>query len=182
MLGDWSLCDCGSGLRTARCCGLDIAALPPPGAGAPLLPIVERAGELERQGASAEAERLCRQVLELVPGQPDALAILYRLCRAGGRANVAEALLRRIVLLHPNTFWATHELGLALLAKGAVAEAEIHARNAVRIAPENPQSHNLLGMVLNEANRPRIGEYHYRQVLELSERRDPILLANSPGT
>jgi tetratricopeptide (TPR) repeat protein len=111
-------------------------------------------------------------------GQPDALAILYRLCRAGGRANAAEALLRRIVLLHPNTFWATHELGLALLAKGAVAEAEMHARNAVRVAPENPQSHNLLGMVLTEANRPQIGEYHYRQVLELSGRRDPILLAN----
>jgi tetratricopeptide (TPR) repeat protein len=178
MLGDQSLCACGSGLRTVRCCGLDIAALPPAGAGAPLLPIVERAGDLERQGASAEAERLCHQVLELVPGQPDALAILYRLRRAGGRTNAADALVRRIVLLHPNTFWATHELGLALLAKGAVAEAELHARNAVRIAPENPQSHNLLGMVLTEANRPQIGEYHYRQVLELSGRRDPILLAN----
>jgi Tfp pilus assembly protein PilF len=178
MLGDLSLCACGSGLTRGRCCALDQAALPPPGAGAPLLPLVERAAESERQGASGEAERLCRQVLELAPGQPDALAILYRRCRAGGRTAAAEALLRRIVLLHPNTFWATHELGLALLGKGAVAEAEIHARNAVRIAPENPQSHNLLAMVLTEANRPQIGEYHYRRVIELSGRRDPILLAN----
>src|SRR5262249_25378164 len=45
-------------------------------------------------------------------------------------------------------------------------------------APENPQSHNLLGMVLSERHRPQIGEYHYRRVLELSRRRDPILLAN----
>ena len=50
-----------------------------------------------------------------------------------------------------------------LLGKGALAEAEIHARNAVRIAPENPQSHNLMGMIMTEANRPQIGEYHYRK-------------------
>ena len=178
MLADQSLCPCGSGLRTQRCCGLDLAALPPAGAGAPLLPVVERAGELERQGVAGEAERLCREVLELAPGQPEALAILYRLCGAAGRAEAADALLRRIVQLHPNTFWATHDLALALLGRGAIAEAETHARNAVRIAPENPQSHNLMGMVMTEANRPQTGEYHYRRVIELSGRRDPILLAN----
>ena len=48
----------------------------------------------------------------------------------------------------------------------------------MRIAPENPQSHNLMGMIMTEANRPQIGEYHYRRVIELSGRRDPILLAN----
>ncbi len=54
----------------------------------------------------------------------------------------------------------------------------MHARNAVRIAPENPQAHNLMGMILTEAQRPAVGEYHYRRVLELSGARDPILLAN----
>jgi Flp pilus assembly protein TadD len=178
MLTDQSSCPCGSGLRPQRCCGLDPASLPPAGAGAPLLPVVERAAEAERQGANVEAERLCREVLELAPAQPDALAILYRLSRADGREAAADALLRRIVQLHPNTFWATHDLALSLLGKGALAEAETHARNAVRIAPEDPQSHNLLGMVLTEANRPQPGEYHYRRVIELSGGRDPILLAN----
>ncbi len=98
--------------------------------------------------------------------------------RRPDRKSAAETLLRRIVLLHPNTLWATNELTLALFGKGAVAEAEIHARNAVRIAPENPQSHNLMGMIMTEANRPQIGEYHYRKVLELTRTRDPILLAN----
>src|SRR5205085_1480189 len=82
------------------------------------------------------------------------------------------------VRMHPNTLWATQELTLTLFSRGAVAEAEIHARNAVRIAPQNPQSHNLMGMIMTEANRPQIGEYHYRKVLELSRARDPILLAN----
>jgi Tfp pilus assembly protein PilF len=48
----------------------------------------------------------------------------------------------------------------------------------VRIAPENPQSHNLMGIVMTEANQPRVGGYHYRKVTALSQRRDPILIAN----
>ncbi|HEY1300071.1 MAG TPA: sulfotransferase [Stellaceae bacterium] len=178
MLGDQSSCPCGSGLRVQRCCGLDLANLPPAGAGALLAPVVERAVEAQRRGANAEAERLCHQVLELAPAQPEALAALWQICRADGRARAAEALLRRIVQLHPNTLWATQELTALLLNKGATAEAEIHARNAVRIAPENPQSHNLLAMVMTEANRPQTGEFHYRRVLELSGGRDPVVLAN----
>jgi Tfp pilus assembly protein PilF len=82
------------------------------------------------------------------------------------------------VAINPNNFWATNELTLSLLNKGALAEAEIHARNAIRIAPKNPQAHNLMGLVLTEANRPLIGEYHYRQVLALSDAEEPITLAN----
>src|SRR6516164_4644603 len=175
---DPRLCACGSGLRAMRCCQLDPAMLPLAEAVRPLLPVVERAVELHRQDNPAEAEKLCLEVLELAPGQPDALSLLYRIRRAGGAERAAETLLRRIVALYPNTFWATNELTLVLLGKGAIAEAEIHARNAVRIAPENPQSHNLMGMIMTEANRPRVGEYHYRKVIELSGRRDPIVLAN----
>ncbi|MDE8344962.1 MAG: sulfotransferase, partial [Acidocella sp.] len=67
---------------------------------------------------------------------------------------------------------------LILLAKRDLAEAERHARNAVRIAPQIAQSHNLMGLVLTEANRPVIGEYHYRRVLDLAGRDEPITLAN----
>src|SRR5260370_34456852 len=35
-----------------------------------------------------------------------------------------------------------------------------------------------MGVSMSEANRPQIGEYQYRKVIELSRVRDPILLAN----
>jgi tetratricopeptide (TPR) repeat protein len=178
MASDNRLCDCGSGLRAVRCCEWDLSILPPTGAERPLAPVIERAVELHRQNNDAEAEELCLDLLELVPSQPEALSLLYRIRRKGGKERAADALLRRIVALYPNTFWATSELALALLSKGAIAEAEIHARNAVRIAPENPQSHNLMGMVMTEANRPHVGEYHYRKVIALAKQRDPIVLAN----
>jgi tetratricopeptide (TPR) repeat protein len=157
---------------------MDPSMLPPSGAARPLAPVVDRAVELHRRSNLVEAEKLCLEVLELAPGQPEALSLLFRMRRDGGEARAADALLRRIVALYPNTVWATNELTLALLNKGAIAEAEIHARNAVRIAPENQQSHNLMGMIMTEANRPHVGEYHYRKVITLSKQRDPILLAN----
>lgn len=178
MIVEQGLCACGSGLRAVRCCRMDFSRLPPPDAARPLAPTVERAQQAQAQGRREEAERLCLEVLELAPGQLEALSILYQIRRAAGREPAVDALLRRIVALHPNTFWATSDLALALLNKGALAEAEIHARNAVRIAPENPQSHNLMGMIMTEANRPQLGEYHYRRVLDLTGRRDPIVLAN----
>ena len=55
----------------------------------------------------------------------------------------------------------------SLFNKGALAEAEHHARNAVRIAPTDAQSHNLMGMIMTEAHRPQVGEHHYRRAMEL---------------
>ena len=173
-----SLCACGSGLRAVRCCALQTFALSPPESTRHLVPLVERAFQAHRQGAIETAEQLCLEVLELAPDRPGALTVLYQIRKSQGRQPAAEALIRRIVGFDPNNFWATNELVLLLLAKGNLGEAEIHARNAVRIAPSDPQAHNLMGMVLTEAQRPQIGEYHYRRVLELSTSRDPILLAN----
>ncbi|HBK06057.1 MAG TPA: pilus assembly protein [Acetobacteraceae bacterium] len=142
------------------------------------MPLVERAVTAHRQGAIETAERLCLDVLELAPDRPGALTVLYQIRKDQGNHTAAEALLRRVVALDPNNFAATNEFALLLLAKGAIQEAEAQARNAIRIAPQNPQAHNLMGMILTEAQRPQVGEYHYRKVLELSGARDPILLAN----
>ena len=172
------LCPCGSGLRTVRCCGLNTAALPPAESTRHLVPLVERALQAHKQGANDTAERLCLDVLEMAPDRPGALSVLYQIRRAEGKMQAAEALLRRLVNFDPNNFPATNELALILMGKGNLGEAEVHARNAVRIAPQNPQAHNLMGMIMTEGQRPRVGEYHYRQVLALSGQRDPILLAN----
>ncbi len=172
------MCPCGSGLRAGRCCSMNPAATPPAESSRHLMPLVERAVVAHRQGAIETAERLCLDVLELAPDRPGALTVLYQIRRDQGKHAAAEALIRRVVSLDPNNFAATNEYALLLLGKGAIQEAEVQARNAVRIAPQNPQSHNLMGMILTEAQRPPVGEYHYRKVLELSGARDPILLAN----
>jgi tetratricopeptide (TPR) repeat protein len=173
-----TLCSCGSGLRAVRCCQLDYSTLAPASAYQHLLPLVDRAIECHAKGAVPEAERLCLEVLELAPGQGGALAILYQIRKAQNVRPAAEALLCRLVALGPNNVWATQELALLFFGKGALADAELHARNAVRIAPNDAQSHNLMGMIMTEIGRPQVGEYHYRETLKLLGQRQPILLAN----
>jgi tetratricopeptide (TPR) repeat protein len=165
-------------LSRARCCELNLATLGAPEANRHLVPLEERALEAHRNGAGDVAESLVLDILELAPGRNVSLSVLYEIRKAHNNRPASEALIRRIVALEPNNFWATNEITLLMLGKGALAEAERHARNAVRIAPENAQSHNLLGMVMTEAHRPAIGEYHYGRALQLSGVRDPVLLAN----
>ena len=172
------LCVCGSGLTRARCCELNLATLGAREASRHLAPLEERAAEAHASGATEEAERLALDVLELAPGRTRALGILYEIRKKQGKSDASAALIGRIVALEPNNFWATNEITLLLLGRGNVIEAERHARNAIRIAPENAQAHYLMGMVLTEAHRPAVGEYHYGRALELSGARDPVVLAN----
>jgi len=178
MADTGDLCACGSGLRAARCCRYDFSNLTPPGATKHLLPVVERATRAFEMQQYPLAEQLALEVLELAPSQQAALLTLYRLRKTQNQEPAAEVLLRRYVRLYPNEVGPTCDLALLLMNKGNLAEAEIHARNAVRIAPTGPVPHNLMGMILTEGNRPRIGEFHYKRVLELTGGRDPILLAN----
>lgn len=172
------LCACGSGLRPLRCCQLDLRTLGPASANRHLLPLVDQAIAAHTAGRFTDAEKLCLDVLELAPGQGGALAILYQIRKASGIYPAAEALIRRLVAIDPNNVWATQELALLLFGRGNLGDAEAFARNAVRIAPTDPQSHNLMGMIMTEVNRPQVGEFHYRKALELLGHRPPILLAN----
>lgn len=172
-----ALCVCGSGLRAERCCAAPPALLAPSTAAWRLAPLVAEA----RKAAAGDREtalRLLRDVLDLAPGEKEALFLAARLLREQGTVAAAEALLRRVLALDANHVEATHGLALLLFQRGALEEAEGFARNAVRLAPQHPQSHNLLGMVLTEASRAWLGEYHYRQALARRGERDPILLAN----
>jgi tetratricopeptide (TPR) repeat protein len=179
QLGNRFLCGCGSGLSRARCCELNPNSLGSPEASRHLVPLEEQAQQAVKSGDKATAERLALDVLELAPGRIPCLGMLYDMRKAeGGKRLAQEALIRRIVSLDPNNFWATNEITVLLLENGNVAEAEKHARNAIRIAPENAQSHNLMGMVLTEAHRPAFGEFHYRRALDISRQRDPVVLSN----
>ncbi|HQT65232.1 MAG TPA: sulfotransferase [Acidocella sp.] len=165
-------------MRQIRCCALDLSTLSPPAATAALNPLLAQAEALVKADDAPGALAVLLQFLEMAPGREDGLVLFYQLLRAQNVIPAAEAVIRRVVSLNPNNFWATNELTLMLLNKGALAEAELHARNAIRIAPQNAQAHNLMGLVLTEANRPLIGEYHYRKVLELAGHDEPITLAN----
>lgn len=170
-----SPCACGSGLRRDRCCGFDWST---PAAEPQPTPEIDRARTALAAGNLGEAARLLIDLLERFPRHLDALRLLYQLRNAENKMAAAEALLNRIVRLDPNDLAATQALAMLLFGKGALAEAEIHARNAVRRAPDDVQSHNLMGMIMTQAQRPQVGEYHYRRVMALLGKPNAIVYAN----
>jgi Flp pilus assembly protein TadD len=173
-----ALCACGTGLRSCRCCELDPTFAAPPEAGEQVDRLANCAAKAFAIGDSIAAEARSIDVLEMAPRSPSALWILYQLRRRAGHEQAALVLLQRLVAVAPNSVDATQELALLLFQQANLVAAEYHARNAVRLAPAHPRSHNLMGMILTEAQRPHIGEFHYRRALEISGVGDPILLAN----
>jgi TPR repeat protein/Flp pilus assembly protein TadD len=171
-------CACGSGLRTVRCCDLGAAYTAPAEAHSQIAAFAGRASQALATGDVAAAETLCLNALDVAPRLPGALWTLYQIRQHAGRLEAATVLLRRLVAVDPNNIDATQELAMLLFQHGDLSEAERHARNAVRLAPAHPRSHNLMGMILTEAERPHAGAFHYHRVLELTRARDPILLAN----
>jgi tetratricopeptide (TPR) repeat protein len=168
-------CECGSGLRRDHCCLLDSAAARPE---TQQVPEIDKARAALAAGDIVSAERLLIDALEKSPRHTDGLMLLYKLRAQQDRMAAAEVLLKRVVRLDPNNLAATQALALLLFGKGSLIEAEQHARNAVRIAPINIQSHNLMGMIMTEAHRPQVGEYHYRRAIELLGKPNAILLSN----
>ncbi len=128
--------------------------------------------------AEVDQERDAADMPGTAPNDIDALWTLSRLRMGEGDWAAVEALVGRIVALCPDHSRATQDLALRVMQRGAASEAEAHARNAIRLAPLDPQSHVVMGMVLTQALKPHAAEAHYRRALELSGRRDPILLAN----
>src|SRR5215470_13490705 len=146
-------CACGSGLRAGRWCALDWNEPPAPPTPTPE---IARAQAALVAGNSVEAEAIVLDLLERFPRHLSALGLLLALRQGESRPAAVEALLTRIVRLDPNNLQATHALAGLLFSKGALAEAEPHARNAVRLAPLDPQSHNLMAMIMTEAQRPQV--------------------------
>ncbi|MBS0470650.1 MAG: sulfotransferase [Proteobacteria bacterium] len=132
-------------------------------------PVVTEGKDAFQRGDFTLAELRAMQALQQVPDHLEALILLYQ-CRKRTQkpGPQLEALLRAIVVKNRNLFWATSELAFMLFARGERVECEVHARNAIRLAPRDPQAHGIMGLVLTETNRALAGEYHFRKVIELS--------------
>ncbi|HEY8950739.1 MAG TPA: sulfotransferase [Rhizomicrobium sp.] len=148
---------------------------PPPNSARPQIdpqtvdPLVnEGKAALERNDHTL-AELRAMQALQQVPDHLEGLILLLQVKRKAGASNGPhiENLLRQIVRKNPNLLWATTDLAFMLFARGERVECEVHARNAIRLAPRNAQAHGILGLILTETNRALAGEFHFRKSIEI---------------
>lgn len=132
-------------------------------------PIVIEGKAAFEKGDVTLAELRAMQALQQVPDHLEALVLLYQCKKKNNQAGPQmEGVLRAIVRKNANLLWATSELAYMLFARGERVECESHARNAIRLAPRNPQAHGIMGLILTETNRALAGEYHFRKAIELA--------------
>lgn len=108
-------------------------------------------------GQAAQAEQRCLQVLQVLPGQPDALHLLGLIAHAYGKPDLAIDYLRQACL--PPTAPALYRSNLAEMCrqKGLLAEAEQHARRATEQEPQLVAAWSNLGIILQESGKFEAG-------------------------
>ena len=112
--------------------------------------VFERGNALERRGDLAGAAREFRALAAVVPTELHAFDSLARVLQAGGDQDGALAAHRAALVHHPLSASARRDLGLALLARRAWAEAHVHLAAAVRLDPRDVVALAALGDVRRE--------------------------------
>jgi len=104
-----------------------------------------QASDAYRQGHLAQAERLCRQVLEANPRHPGALHLLGTLAQRVGRADAAVDLLGRAAQLDPARLELHLHLGGVLAQLGRLDDAIAAYHRASTHHPRSAELWNALG-------------------------------------
>ena len=127
----------------------------------------ERGLEHHRAGRLAQAEAAYRQILETVPGHPDALQLLAVIAHQAGRNDAALELIDGAIAARPLHPEYRGQRGRVLYALGRLDEAVASYRAALGLAPEHAGALCGLGNALKLQGRLAESVDCYRRALAL---------------
>jgi len=128
---------------------------------------VQMAIKLYSEGKFAQAERVCRQIVEARPQNADAHNILGVSLQAQGKSEEALAELQCAVKLAPQAPALRANYGEVLRQAGKTAEATKEFETAIKLDPKNAQALNNLGIIQFENRKYKEAADYYRRALEL---------------
>jgi tetratricopeptide (TPR) repeat protein len=121
----------------------------------------------QQSGSYAQAEHLCRQIVQADPTHADAWCLLGEACEFQQKLNEAEVGYRRAIQLLPGFGNAHNWLGIVLARQGRLAEAAACFQQAIRSEPDNAEMHHNLGVALDRQGKTEAAIRSYRQALRL---------------
>lgn len=127
---------------------------------------VQMAVQLYGQGKFAQAERVCRQIIEARPADADAHNILGVSLQALGKGEESLAELHTAVKLAPHAPNLRANLGEVLRQNGKIDEAAKELEKAVELDPQNAQALNNLGIIHYDRRKFKDAAEFYRKALE----------------
>ncbi|MGI8706572.1 MAG: tetratricopeptide repeat-containing sulfotransferase family protein [Sphingomicrobium sp.] len=128
---------------------------------------VQMGVKLYSEGKFAQAERVCRQIVEARPANADAHNILGVSLQAQGKGEEAITELRRAVKLAPHVANLHANLGEILRQNRKLDDAEKALEKAVELDPKNAQALNNLGIIQYEKRKFKEAADYYRRALEV---------------
>jgi predicted Zn-dependent protease len=111
--------------------------------------MLQQAAAHLQAGRFAQGAVLCRQVLELVPGQPDGLHLLAMAAAAQGDVAEAEKLFLESLARVPRRPDILVNFGKFLRGQGRLPEGQKRLRRAVKLAPDFVPGWYNLGLLLH---------------------------------
>lgn len=131
---------------------------------------MQRALAAYSRGDHAEAELLCRSAVESLPNHVGALSLLGILAARARRAEEAEGLLARVVVLAPGDVAAHNNYGNVLRELGRYGKALGSYDRALALAPEYVDAHYNRGVALQDLGRYEEALASYERVTALEPR------------
>jgi len=129
--------------------------------------ILDSAVGLHRSGRGAEAEALYRQVLELEPGNADALHLSGVIAHQAGRHAEAAALIAKAIKKAPRNPAFHLNLANACQALGHPDKAAAAIKVAVKLDPGWAEAHNSLGVIRAGQERFARAVQHFNKAIAL---------------
>ena len=129
--------------------------------------ILDSAVGLHRSGRGAEAEALYRQVLELEPGNADALHLSGVIAHQAGRHADAAALITKAIKKTPRNPAFHLNLANACQALGHPDKAAAAIKVAVKLDPGWAEAHNSLGVICAGQERLARAVQHFNKAIAL---------------
>ena len=121
----------------------------------------------DQGGETAQAERLCRLVLEVQPDHFDALYLWGIIAGQTGRADEAAALLSKAVRANPDVADAHYNHGVALGEVKRHEEALASYERAIALKPDYADAYYNRGVALRELDRPAEALESFDRVIAL---------------
>ncbi|CAE6708559.1 tetratricopeptide repeat protein [Paraburkholderia haematera] len=110
-------------------------------------PLIWRAAAVQQRNDFDTAERLLREAVRIVPGNPVALHKLALCIKEQARFQEAEALLRQVLVLSPNNVHALFDLSELEIRTGRFAEGWPHYESRVAFADDLTSAQHALAAI-----------------------------------
>jgi predicted TPR repeat methyltransferase len=118
-----------------------------------------------KEGHAHDAGVICRRVLDVMPGHPDALHYSGMAAYQQGSVDEAIGLVRRSLEAAPDQSDWQSNLGIMLLARDDLEGAIAAFRKAIELQPAHAHASNNLGVLLRVLGRYEEAEAAYRAAI-----------------